>query len=148
EVDALAAESAHPFGVRVALRHVDEAGDRNLGKDHVPRQSQLQGTEGEPLLRAQNARRLRRPSRKRVEPILGRLRPLRRTLAPRQPPDERQSAQEREHRNQERIHCYIVVITVRLELSRRATLSALPRIPSSRPFASSSSSCRRPSSSS
>ena len=42
EVDALAAEPAHPFRIGIALRHVEETRDRHLRQDHVAGQRELQ----------------------------------------------------------------------------------------------------------
>ena len=70
--------AAHPFGVRVALRNAQEARQRHLRQDQVAGQGELQGAEGEPLRRAQDPRRLRRPGGEGVQALGRLLRALRR----------------------------------------------------------------------
>ena len=78
EVDALVAEPAHPFRVRIALRHGEEARQRYLRQDHVAGQRELQRAEGEALGGAQDARRSRaasRPACRGARPVCPRRRP-------------------------------------------------------------------------
>jgi len=104
EIDALAAEAAHPLGVGIALGHIEKARDRHLGQDHVAGQGELERAEGESLRRAQDACHFRRPGGQRVEALGGHLGPLGIAGAASQPPDERQRAGQREHGDQVWIH--------------------------------------------
>ena len=149
KVDALAAEAAHPLRVRIALGDVQEPGDRHLRQDHVAGQGELEGAEGDPLRRAQHPRRLRRPGGEGVH-ALGRL-----LLAHRRPVRAAAS-----HQTSGRAHARAITgdeirfhrVVVSVAASRRGrgvgAFSAGRRNSSCRPFASSSSSGRRPSSSS
>jgi hypothetical protein len=96
EVDALIAEAAHPLGIGITFRHAEKARQRHLGEDQVAGQGELEGAERKPLGRKKDAGRIGRPAGERVEPLAGRLRARQRRLA-RQPPDDRQGAQQGDH---------------------------------------------------